>query len=147
MVCHVTVTPRRNINFHFLFFDTFNINGKNIFYYIFVLNSFMVHIHFINFEEKIVSMYVGKKSKVGWNRTIFSYFPLYMETSFFFKKWMFFTIHVSYKPILSYKNISMLDKSELNYSLRDVSQSNFSKTMILTAMGSFGILEYTTIYN
>ena len=116
----------------------------------------MVHIHFINFEEKIVSMYVGKKSKVGWNRTIFSYFPLYMETSFFFKKLMFFTIHVSYKPILSYKNISMLDKSELNYSLRDASRrnvlkvfkiSNFSKTMILTAMGSFGILEYTTIYN
>ena len=100
-------------------------------------------------------MYVGKKSKVGWNGTLFSFFPLYMETIFFLIK-LKVTIHVSYNPILNYKNISKLDKSELNFSLLDASRrnvlkvfmiSNFSKSMNLTAIGSFGMLEYTIKYN
>ena len=75
---------------------------------------------------------------------------------FFLKKLKVFTIHVSFNPILNYKNISKFDKSELNYSSLDASRrnvlkvfkiSNFSKIIILTAMGSFGILEYNTIYN
>ena len=72
------------------------------------------------------------------------------------KKLKVFTIHVSYNTILNYKNISKLDKSELNFSLLDASRrnvlkvfmtSNFSKIMNLTAIGSFGILEYTFKYN
>ena len=70
-------------------------------------------------------MFVGKKkSKVGWNGTLFSFFPLYMENIFFLKKLKVFTINVSYKPILNYKNISKIDKSELNYHSLDASRRN-----------------------
>ena len=66
------------------------------------------------------------EKRVKWGGMgYFSPFFLYTWKIFFFlKKLKVFTINVSYKPILNYKNISKIDKSELNYHSLDASRRN-----------------------
>ena len=63
-----------------------------------------------------------KEKSVPFHPTLL-FSPTYMETNLK-KKIKVFTTHVSYNPILNYKNISKLDKSELNYSSLDVPRRN-----------------------